>query len=186
MTTDQILENAKDKMSKTAAALKKDFSTLRAGRANPQLLDRVTVDYYGSPTPLNQLGNISAPEPRMLVISPWDPKQIPMIEKAIMKSDVGMTPANDGRIIRLIVPELNEERRKELTKLVRKTAEDAKVASRNIRRDAMEQFKKLKKDGEITEDDQRKAEDEMQKVTDAAIKDIDKIAADKEKEIMMV
>ena len=186
MTTDQILENAKDKMSKTAAALKKDFSTLRAGRANPQLLDRVTVDYYGSPTPLNQLGNISAPEPRMLVISPWDPKQIPMIEKAIMKSDVGMTPANDGRIIRLIVPELNEERRKELCKQVRKQIEEGKVAIRAIRRDAMENIKKLKKDSVITEDDQKSAENELQKVTDAHIKDIDRIGADKEKEIMSV
>ena len=186
MTTDQILENAKDKMSKTAAALKKDFSTLRAGRANPQLLDRVTVDYYGSPTPLNQLGNISAPEPRMLVISPWDPKQIPMIEKAIMKSDVGMTPANDGRIIRLIVPELNEERRKELSKLVKKSCEESKVAVRNIRRDAVEQFKKMKKNSEITEDDQKSAEADIQKIHDNAIKELDKIAAEKEKEIMSV
>ena len=143
MTTDQILENAKDKMNKTAAALKKDFSTLRAGRANPQLLDRITVDYYGTPTPLNQLGNISAPEPRMLVISLWDPTQIPRGEKAIMKSDLGMTPANDGRVIRLIVPELNEERRKELSKMVKKSCEESKVAVRNIRRDAIEQFKKM-------------------------------------------
>ena len=182
----ETITTAGGKMDKTIAVIQKDLSTLRAGRANPQLLDRVTVDYYGSPTPLNQLGNISAPEPRMLVISPWDPKQIPMIEKAIMKSDVGMTPANDGRIIRLIVPELNEERRKELSKLVKKSCEESKVAVRNIRRDAVEQFKKMKKNSEITEDDQRKAEDEMQKVTDAAIKDIDKIAANKEKEIMMV
>ena len=186
MTTDQILENAKDKMSKTAAALKKDFSTLRAGRANPQLLDRVTVDYYGSPTPLNQLGNISAPEPRMLVISPWDPKQIPMIEKAIMKSDVGMTPANDGRIIRLIVPELNEERRKELSKLVKKSCEESKVAVRNIRRDAMDKFKAMKKAGELTEDDQKKLEEETQKLTDKYVKLIDDTCADKNKEIMEV
>ena len=186
MTTDQILENAKDKMNKTAAALKKDFSTLRAGRANPQLLDRITVDYYGTPTPLNQLGNISAPEPRMLVISLWDPKQIPMIEKAIMKSDVGMTPANDGRIIRLIVPELNEERRKELSKLVKKSCEESKVAVRNIRRDAVEQFKKMKKNSEITEDDQKSAENDIQKIHDAAIKELDKIASEKEKEIMSV
>ena len=186
MTTDQILENAKDKMNKTAAALKKDFSTLRAGRANPQLLDRITVDYYGTPTPLNQLGNISAPEPRLLVISLWDPKQIPLVEKAIQKSDLGLNPSNDGKMIRLVVPELNEERRKELTKVVRKSAEEAKVAMRNTRRDAMEQIKKLKKDSQITEDDQRKAEDELQKTTDAQIKEIDKIAAEKEKEIMSV
>ena len=186
MTTDQILENAKDKMNKTAAALKKDFSTLRAGRANPQLLDRITVDYYGTPTPLNQLGNISAPEPRMLVISLWDPKQIPMIEKAIMKSDVGMTPANDGRIIRLIVPELNEERRKELCKQVRKQIEEGKVAVRAIRRDAMEAIKKMKKDSVITEDEQKTAETELQKVTDNHVKELDRIGADKEKEIMAV
>ena len=182
----QVIDTAKDKMGKTTALLKKDLTTLRAGRANPQILDRITVDYYGVQTPLNQMGNISAPEPRMLVISLWDAKAIPAVEKAIQKSDLGLNPSNDGHVVRLIVPELNEERRKELTKLVRKTAEDGKVAIRNIRRDAMENFKKLKKDGEITEDDQRKAEDEMQKVTDAAIKDIDKIAADKEKEIMMV
>ena len=163
----------------TREAFKRDMQSMRAGRANPQILDRITVDYYGVQTPLNQMGNISAPEPRMLVISLWDAKAIPAVEKAIQKSDLGLNPSNDGHVVRLIVPELNEERRKELTKLVRKTAEDAKVASRNIRRDAMEQFKKLKKDGEITEDDQ-------QKVTDAAIKDIDKIAANKEKEIMMV
>lgn len=182
----QVIDTARDKMGKTTALLKKDLTTLRAGRANPQILDKILVDYYGTPTPLNQLGNISSPEPRMLVIAPWENKMISAIEKAIQKSDIGINPSNDGKVVRLVVPELNEERRKELTKLVRKTAEDAKVASRNIRRDAMEQFKKLKKDGEITEDDQRKAEDEMQKVTDAAIKDIDKIAADKEKEIMMV
>ena len=186
MTTDQILENAKDKMNKTAAALKKDFSTLRAGRANPQLLDRITVDYYGTPTPLNQLGNISAPEPRMLVISLWDPKQIPLVEKAIMKSDLGMTPANDGRVIRLIVPELNEERRKELSKMVKKSCEESKVAVRNIRRDAVEQFKKMKKNSEITEDDQKSAETDIQKIHDTAIKELDKIAAEKEKEIMSV
>lgn len=182
----ETITTAGGKMDKTIAVIQKDLSTLRAGRANPQILDKITVDYYGTPTALNQVGNISSPEPRMLVIAPWEAKMIGPIEKAIQKSDIGINPSNDGKVIRLLVPELNEERRKELTKLVRKTAEDAKVASRNIRRDAMEQFKKLKKDGEITEDDQRKAEDEMQKVTDAAIKDIDKIAADKEKEIMMV
>ena len=185
-TYKEIITDAKDRMSKTREAFKREMQSMRAGRANPQILDRITVDYYGVQTPLNQMGNISAPEPRMLVISLWDAKAIPAVQKSLQKSDLGLNPSNDGHVVRLIVPELNEERRKELTKLVRKTAEDAKVASRNIRRDAMEQFKKLKKDGEITEDDQRKAEDEMQKVTDAAIKDIDKIAADKEKEIMMV
>ena len=186
MPTKKIQDNAKNKMEKTKDVLRADLMAIRAGRANPQLLDRITVDYYGTPTPLKSVANISAPEPRVLQINPWDVKMVKDISKAILASDLGLTPSNDGKVIRLMLPELTEERRKELTKLVRKTAEDAKVASRNIRRDAMEQFKKLKKDGEITEDDQRKAEDEMQKVTDAAIKDIDKIAADKEKEIMMV
>lgn len=186
MPTKKIQDNAKIKMEKTKDVLRADLMAIRAGRANPQLLDRITVDYYGTPTPLKSVANISAPEPRVLQINPWDAKMVKDISKAILASDLGLTPSNDGKVIRLMLPELTEERRKELTKLVRKTAEDAKVASRNIRRDAMEQFKKLKKDGEITEDDQRKAEDEMQKVTDAAIKDIDKIAANKEKEIMMV
>ena len=180
------LKEFERKMDKTLEVLASDFGTIRAGRANAQVLDRITVEYYGVPTPLNQVGTISSPDPRTLVIQPWDTTLLRAIEKAIQVSDLGINPQNDGRVIRLAFPQLTEERRKELTKLVRKTAEDAKVASRNIRRDAMEQFKKLKKDGEITEDDQRKAEDEMQKVTDAAIKDIDKIAANKEKEIMMV
>ena len=182
----ETIKTAGEKMDKTISVIQKDLSTLRAGRANPQILDKITVDYYGTPTPLNQIGNISSPEPRMLVIAPWEPKMIGPIEKAIQKSDIGINPSNDGKVVRLLVPELNEERRKELTKMVRKGAEEAKVAVRGVRRDAMEQIKKLKKDSVITEDDQRKAEDEMQKVTDAAIKDIDKIAADKEKEIMMV
>ena len=186
MTTDQILENAKDKMNKTAAALKKDFSTLRAGRANPQLLDRITVDYYGTPTPLNQLGNISAPEPRMLVISLWDPKQIPLVEKAIMKSDLGLTPANDGRVIRLVFPQLTEERRKDLAKQVKKYSEEAKVAMRNIRRDGMDYVKKLKKNSEITEDDQKKAEKDLQDLLDKNIKRADAALAAKEKELMAI
>ncbi len=184
--TEKIIETAKEKMQKTAAMLKKDLGALRAGRANPQLLDRISIDYYGTPTPLAQLANISAPEARQLVISLWDPKLIPIVEKAILKSDLGMTPANDGKIIRLVVPELNEERRKELTKLVHKSCEESKVAVRAVRRDAVEQFKKLRKSSDITEDDQKDAEDEIQRVHDEAIKDLDKIAADKEKEIMSV
>ena len=133
-------------MEKTLVALKKDFSTLRAGRANPQILDKITVDYYGTPTPLSGVANISSPEPRMLVIAPWEAKMITPIEKEIQKSDLGINPSNDGRVIRLIVPELNEERRKELCKQVKKAAEESKVAVRNIRRDAMEAFKKMKKD----------------------------------------
>lgn len=182
----EVISSAKDKMNKTVEFFKKDMLSLRAGRANPQILDRISVDYYGTTTPLKQMGNIMSPEPRLLTISLWDPKAIPLVEKAILKSDLGLNPSNDGKIIRLVVPELNEERRKELTKIVRKGAEEAKVAVRGMRRDAIEQIKKLKKDSAITEDDQRKAEDEMQKATDAIIKDIDKIAADKEKEIMEV
>ncbi len=182
----QVIDGAKDKMKKTTAVYQREMVSLRAGRANPQLLDRIKVDYYGVETPLTQMANIASPEPRLLTISLWDQKAIPLVEKAILKSDLGLNPSNDGKMIRLLVPELNEERRKDLTKLARKGAEDAKVAVRTIRRDAMEQVKKLKKDGEITEDEQRKAEEEMQKVTDTAIKDIDKICADKEKEIMEV
>ncbi|MBQ4089545.1 MAG: ribosome recycling factor [Clostridia bacterium] len=181
-----IIKTAGEKMTKTVAIVVKDFSTLRAGRANPQILDKITVDYYGTPTALNQVGNISSPEPRMLVIAPWEPKMIGPIEKAIQKSDLGINPSNDGKVVRLMIPELNEERRKELCKQVKKMAEEGKVAVRNSRRDALEAIKKLKKDSKITEDDQKAAETEMQKVTDAKIKEIDKIAADKEKEIMSI
>ena len=181
-----VINTAKDKMQKTASVFQGELRSLRAGRANPQLLDRITVDYYGTQTPLAQMGNVSSPEPRMLIISLWDQKAIPLVEKAIQKSDLGLNPSNDGKIIRLIIPELNEERRKELSKLVRKGAEEAKVAIRSIRRDAMEHFKKLEKDSSITEDDRIKAEKKMQEATDAAIKNIDDLAAQKEKEIMEV
>lgn len=154
----QVIEKAAEKMKKTTSVYQEDLRSIRAGRANPQFLERVTVDYYGVQTPLTQMGNITSPEPRMLVINVWDQKAIPMVEKAILKSDLGLNPTNDGKIIRLVVPELNEERRKELTKLVRKGAEESKVAIRSIRRDAMEQFKKLEKDSLITEDDRSKAE----------------------------
>ncbi|NLE69171.1 MAG: ribosome recycling factor [Clostridiales bacterium] len=181
-----VIETAKGKMEKTKDVLRRELAALRAGRANPKLLDRIMVDYYGTQTPLNQMANISAPEPRMLTISLWDAKAIPLVEKAIQMSDLGLNPANDGKLIRLVIPELNEERRKELTKLVWRNAEDSKVAVRAIRRDAMEQFKQMKKDAVISEDDQYKAEDELQKVTDAAIKDVDELAKEKEKEIMAV
>ncbi|MCL1964444.1 MAG: ribosome recycling factor [Firmicutes bacterium] len=183
---DKVIETAREKMAKTASMLKKELGSLRAGRANPQLLDRITVDYYGTPTPLPQMANISAPEARQLVISLWDPKMIPLVEKEILKSDLGMTPMNDGKTIRLIVPELNEERRKELTRIVRKGCEESKVAVRAIRRDAVEQIKKMQKSSEITEDDQEDAEKDIQKIHDDAIKELDKIAAEKEKEIMSV
>ena len=180
------IKAAGEKMDKTIASIQQDLSTLRAGRANPQILDKITVDYYGSPTALNQVGNISAPEPRMLVIAPWEPSMITPIEKAIQKSDLGLNPSNDGKIIRLVFPELNEERRKELTKVAKKGAEETKVAIRSIRRDGVEQFKKMKKNSEITEDEEKKAEEDIQKLTDNAIKDVDAICQAKEKEIMEV
>ena len=182
----KVIDTAKEKMVKTRDFYQKDMLSLRAGRANPQILDRIVVDYYGTATPLKQMGNINSPEPRLLTISLWDPKAIPLVEKAIQKSDLGMNPSNDGKLIRLVVPELNEERRKELTKVASKGAEETKVAIRSIRRDAIEQIKKLKKNSEITEDDQRDAEEDMQKITDKAIKDVDEIYAKKEKEIMEV
>ncbi|MBQ3078476.1 MAG: ribosome recycling factor [Clostridia bacterium] len=180
------IEDAKSKMEKTLVALKKEFSTLRAGRANPQILDKIVVDYYGTPTALSGVANISSPEPRMLVIAPWETKMIGPIEKEIQKSDLGINPSNDGRVIRLVIPELNEERRKELCKQVKKAAEESKVAVRNIRRDAMEAFKKMKKDSQITEDDQKTAETQLQKAVDDYIKNIDKVSQEKEKEIMSV
>ena len=180
------IKSTGDKMDKTIAVIQKDLSTLRAGRANPQILDKITVDYYGSPTALNQVGNISSPEPRMLVIAPWEPSMIGPIEKAILKSDIGINPSNDGKVIRLLVPELTAERRKDLCKQVKKRIEEGKVALRAIRRDAMEAIKKMKKDSLITEDEQKQAEKELQKITDAKVETIDKVGAAKEKEIMEV
>ena len=182
----EILDIATDKMNKTINVMKSEYNSLRAGRANPQALDRIMVDYYGSPTPINQMGNISVPEPRMLIIALWDTKMIPNVEKAIQKSDLGINPANDGKVIRLIFPELTEERRKDLAKVIRKKAEESKVAIRSIRRDAMEDIKKQKKDNLLTEDDQKKLEEKVQKLTDEKVKEIDTIAQAKEKEIMSV
>ena len=181
-----VINTAKEKMKKSCEVYERDMMSLRAGRANPQLLDRILVDYYGTPTPINQIGNISSPEPRLLVIAPWEAKMSPQVEKAIQKSDLGLNPSNDGKLIRLVFPELNEERRKDLTKVASKGAEDTKVAIRSIRRDAIEQIKKLKKNSEITEDDQRDAEEDMQKLTDKAVKEVDEIFAKKDKEIMEV
>ena len=180
------IETAKEKMAKTIAVLHRDLSSLRAGRANAQVLDRIMVDYYGTPTPVNQVGNISSPEARMLVITPYDPSVLNPLEKAIQKSDLGINPSNDGKCIRLIFPELTEERRKELAKTIQKKGEESKVAIRSIRRYAIEQIKKAQKDSEITEDDRKKLEDQAQKLTDSHIKDIDKIVSDKQKEIMEV
>ena len=185
MATD-VMDNAKERMNKTISVLQQELGGLRAGRANPQVLDRILVDYYGSPTPINQLGNISVPEPRMLVIAPWDGKLIPAIEKALQKSELGINPANDGKVIRLVFPELTEERRKDLVKVVRKKGEESKVAIRAIRRDANEQIKAQKKNNELTEDDQKHLEEKIQKLTDELIRDIDRIIAEKEKEIRSV
>ena len=182
----EVINTAKEKMKKSCEVYEREMMSLRAGRANPQLLDRIMVDYYGTPTPINQIGNISSPEPRLLVIAPWEAKMIPQVEKAIQKSDLGLNPSNDGKLIRLVFPELNEERRKDLTKVASKGAEETKVAIRSIRRDAIEQIKKLKKNSEITEDDQRDAEEDMQKLTDKAVKEVDEIYSKKEKEIMEV
>ncbi|MEA5049550.1 MAG: ribosome recycling factor [Eubacteriales bacterium] len=182
----EVLDITKERMQKTIAVLKSELGGLRAGRANPQLLDRISVDYYGTPTPIQQLGNISTPEPRMLMISVWDNKAIPAIEKAIQKSDLGINPANDGKVIRLLFPELNEERRKELVKVVKKKGEESKVAIRAIRRDANEQIKKDEKDKSITEDDRKSLDEKVQKLTDDLIKEIDTILAAKEKEILSV
>ena len=182
----EVIKAAKDKMEKTIHVFQSALRAIRAGRANPQLLDRVMVDYYGTPTPLTQMGNVSAPEPRMLVVSVWDQSALPLVEKAIQKSDLGLNPANDGKVIRLVVPELTEERRKDLTKVVGKTLEEAKVAVRSIRRDAMDHVKKQQKDSEITEDDLTVAEKKIQEATDKAVKELDELAAAKDKEIMEV
>ena len=182
----ELIDETRERMTKTLNVLKSELSSLRAGRANAQVLDRIAVDYYGSMTPINQLGNISTPEPRMLIIALWDSKMIPAVEKAIQKSDLGINPANDGKVIRLVFPELTEERRKDLVKTVRKKGEESKVAIRNLRRDLNEQIKKQKKDSLITEDDQKKLEEKGQKLTDEFIKDIDAILSAKEKEILSV
>ena len=181
-----IIDITKERMQKTIAVLKTELGSLRAGRANAQLLDRILVDYYGTPTPIQQLGNVSTPEPRMLLISVWDNKAIPAVEKAIQKSDLGINPSNDGKVIRLLFPELNEERRKELVKVVKKKGEESKIAIRAIRRDANEQIKKDEKDSTITEDDRKTLDDKVQKLTDDVIKEIDGILTAKEKEILAV
>jgi len=182
----QVLEQAKEKMNKTIAAFSRELSSIRAGRANASLLDRITLDYYGAPTPINQLAGVSVPEARLLVITPYDKTILGEIEKAIMKSDIGITPSNDGSVIRLMIPALTEERRKDLVKQVKKEAEDAKIAVRNVRRDANDDLKKLEKAGEITEDDLRGYGEDIQKLTDEFIVKVDQVAKEKEKEILEV
>lgn len=182
----QVLKEAEERMDKAIASLKRELSTLRAGRATPSLLDRVTVDYYGSPTPVNQVANISTPEPRLIVIQPWEKTMLGPIEKAILKSDLGLTPTNDGNVIRIAIPALTEQRRMELVKLAKKSGEEAKVAVRNIRRDANDSIKKLEKNGDITEDDMKHHQDLVQKATDKHVTLVDQVVSDKEKEIMEV
>lgn len=176
----------KDKMDKTVENLKVKFSEVRAGRANPAILNKVRIDYYGAPTPINQVAGVSVPEARMIVIQPWDISILKEIEKAILASDIGINPNNDGKVIRLNFPELNEERRKELVKDIRKLAEEAKVAIRSIRRDAMDEAKEMQKKSEITEDDLKNEENEIQKLTDKKVEEIDNMLANKEKEIMSI
>lgn len=175
-----------EQMDKTIEALKFEFGTIRAGRANPSMLDKVRVDYYGTPTPINQMAAVSVSEGRILTITPWDKSSIHNIEKAIAESDVGISPTNDGSVIRLVVPQLTEERRKELAKKVSKAAETFKVRIRNYRRDANDEIKKMEKAGELAEDEAKKALDEVQKITDEYIKNIEKLTIDKEKDIMVV
>jgi len=182
----QIITSAKDKMTKAIQAYSRELASIRAGRANASLLDRITVDYYGAPTPVNQLAGISVPEARLLVIQPYDKTILGEIERAILKSDLGLNPTNDGSIIRIAIPALTEERRKELVKVVKKEAEEAKVAIRNIRRDANDDLKKREKAGDITEDDLRGYSDDIQKVTDENISKIDSMTKEKEKEILEV
>ena len=174
-----------EKMEKTYQHLDFDYGTIRAGRANPHVLDRVKVDYYGTPTPIQQVGNVTVPEPRMIQIAPWEKTMIKEIEKAIMMSDVGITPSNDGVVIRLVFPELTEERRKDLVKDIKKKAEEAKVAVRNIRRDGNDAFKKLAKE-EVSEDEIKDLQEQLQKMTDKYVKDIDGLMESKSKEIMTV
>ena len=175
-----------ERMNKTIEVVKSNFAAVRAGRANAGVLDRITVEYYGAPTPLNQVANIGSPDPRTLTIQPYDMSLLKAIEKAIQTSDLGINPQNDGRVIRLSFPQLTEERRKDLTKQVRKYGEEGKVALRNIRRDAMDDIKKKTKKSELTEDDQKKLEKELQELTDKRCKDIDDLTAKKEKELMAV
>lgn len=183
---EELLADCRDRMSKTVESTKNEFATVRTGRATPQLLDRVMVDYYGAQTPLNQLGNVAAVDARMLTITPFDKSAIGSIEKSIMESDLGLTPSNDGNLIRLQIPELTEERRRDLVKVVHGIAEDGRIAVRNIRRDTLSDLRELQKEGDIGEDAAKRAEAEVQKVTDAAVADIDGLLESKETEILEV
>ena len=181
-----VFEKAREKMEKTLSSLKYEYNSIRAGRANAAVLDKIQVDYYGCPTPVNQMAAISVPEARILAIQPWDASTLSLIEKAIQASDIGINPSNDGRVIRLVFPALTEERRKQLSKEVAQFAEEAKVGVRNVRRDCIDKIKAMKKNSEITEDDLKYGEEEMQKITDEFIKKIDEVSAAKTKEIMEI
>ena len=183
---DELLLTYEEKMEKTIKALLSEYVSIRAGRANPHVLDKLRVDYYGVPSTIQQVANVSVPEPRMLMIHPWEKSLLKLIEKAILTSDIGINPQNDGRVIRLVFPQLTEEKRKELAKEVRKTAEDSKVAVRSIRRECMDKIKKMEKNSEITEDDLKIGEKKLQDVTDEFIKKIDVACADKEKDILEI
>ncbi|MBS6524952.1 ribosome recycling factor [Aedoeadaptatus acetigenes] len=186
MDFSEVKKEVQTKTEKTADRLKEELASIRAGRANPSLLDRITVEAYGQQTPLNQVAGITAPEARLLTIQPWDASLIPAIEKEILKSDLGLNPSNDGKLIRLAIPALTEERRKEMIKVVGKDAEQSKVAIRNVRRDAIDLIKKAEKNKEISEDDQKDYEEEIQKIIDAAVKNIDAIAKAKEDELLEI
>jgi ribosome recycling factor len=183
---DELLEDARERMAKSVESAQHEFSTVRTGRASPSLLDRVVVDYYGAMTPLNQLATISAPEARLLTVQPYDKSSIKFIEKAINESDVGLNPSNDGNLVRLAVPDLTEERRRDLVKVVRNLAEEGRVAIRNVRRDTMQQLRELKAEGEASSDDEHRAEVELQKLTDGRISDLDQVLKAKEEEILEV
>lgn len=182
--SDQLLKETKERMKKTEQALQRELGSIRAGRANPSLLDRIQVEYYGVETPLNQIAQIGVPEARVLMITPYDKSSIKDIERSLMQSDIGISPQSDGNVIRLVIPQLTGERRKELAKQVGKEAENAKISVRNIRRDAMDELKKSEKAGDITEDDLRAYEKDVQDITDNSVKELDNIAAEKEKELL--
>ena len=181
-----MYDNIEEKMKKAVSVLEEQLATVRAGRANPKILDKILVEYYGVPTPINQIANVMVPEARMITIQPWDASVLKEVEKAILKSDIGLNPNNDGKLIRLVFPELTEERRKELVKDIKKMSEDSKIALRNVRRDGIEEFKAKQKASEITEDDLRNAEEQIQKITDKYVGLVDKALNDKEKEIMSI
>lgn len=183
---DDVLADAKDRMGKAVEALRKELATIRTGRAHPGLIEHLRVDYYGAPTPLNQLATINVPEPRLLTIQPWDQQSLGAIEKAILKSDLGLNPSNDGSIIRLVIPQLTEERRKELAKVVRKKVEEGRVAVRNVRRDRHDELRRLQREKEISEDAQYLAQEELQKLTDGFIQEVERVGEEKETDLLAV